>query len=78
MPFGDEEMRGRDAREMRLGAGAVGDVDRRRHALQGKRAGNKGGGIGGDRRRELGRDDEAAACDRARQRAGVRMRFLSC
>ena len=67
----EQEMRRRDAREMRLGAGAVGDVDRGGDALERQRAGDEGGGIGRDRRRQLGGDDEASAVEFALERARV-------
>ena len=69
MPFCNRKCAAADARKMRLGAGAVGDVDRGRDALERQRAGDEGGGIGRDRRRQFGGDDEAAARQIARERA---------
>src|SRR5579883_177362 len=53
-------MRRNQAREMRPGAGAVGDVDRGRDAPELTRPVEERAGLGCDRRREFRRDDEIA------------------
>jgi hypothetical protein len=64
-----EEVRGGEAGEVHLGAGAVGDVDRGDEALQGQRALQEFRRIGRDRGRDLGGDDELAGAQAGLQLA---------
>ena len=56
-----QDMRGDEAREMRLGAGAVGDIDGGRKPAQRLRPRQQIGGIGRYRRHHLGSDRETPA-----------------
>jgi len=66
-----QDMRGDEAREMRLGAGAVGDIDGGRKAAQRLRPRQQIGGIGRYRRHHLGSDRETPAGSSLQSSASV-------